>query len=102
MKGTDTEFVLGERARGCWRAGGGRGREGAVEAGGLGLISSSEAQVRDRRAGERQRGKKKETIRRGRDGDRAGWVSGWGGTRKKENRLSGGKTDRLVCRQYDL
>ena len=66
------------------------------------MISSSEAQVRDRRAGERQRGKKKETIRRGRDGDRAGWVSGWGGTRKKENRLSGGKTDRLVCRQYDL
>ena len=57
------------------------------------MISSSEAQVRDRRAGERQRGKKRNNKER--QGRRQGRLSeGWGGTRKKENRLSGGKTDR--------
>lgn len=33
MKGTDTEFVLGERARGRWKAG---GRTGALEEPGSG------------------------------------------------------------------
>ena len=67
------------------------------------MISSSEAQVRDRRAGERQTGKKKETIRRGRDGDRAGWVSGGEALARRktgsaEARQTAWFVDSMICR----
>ena len=61
--------------------------------------------MRDRRAGERTRDKEKETIRRGRDGDRAGRVRV--GRHSQEGKQAQRRQERRTTwfvdmRQYDL